>query len=376
MFASVFARVPQLQEPVLKWAFEQASRPMRTSDGNGGEWAAQLLAMVATPEEEGETQKAFFSDRKRADFEFQLERLIGEYDQLMYLKTDYWMGKVANGLGITNQTAMISLFSQTNNWFAMKSDDSFLKSMVSTGGLNPVFRSSGTPGFSEEAEVFYLHMTTPGTDGKGNFANTANGRRHHTLTLLMVALFTSYHAQGTADSSQKMEAFIRRYLATNSRGEFTHYLYVALQGFRLADAAHDTDTVHGWPAKERLGEMLKEGLMKGYLGKQICTAVQGAAEVCAEWVATGKLLKGVFSIFKGSARLGMKSLVRVLPVRTVMYMGIVQAAGTKGVMYWGRNWMKSALKKFWKPVAGAGAAGVGVKATKRDPAFSSDAYAY
>ena len=277
------------------------------------------------------------------------------------------MTGVKNVLGASNQGTLIQLFAQANSFFAMKDDDGFLKQMVSAGGLNPVGRAmagrEAGDRFSDTGENFYLHSPTPGTDGKGHFADSVNGRRHFILASLVQALFLSYNTRPQQESSARMQQFVRNYLAVDADSHFVHYLYIPLQGMRLGMAIHYASSLDGWDKEEAaLQKELYAKLKKGYPWDVACTGVQGACEVAAEWLALGKVFGWVFRGIGWGGKAVGRQAVKAMSPRALMNLALIQIAarqGKKAVITWSKQTVKSLLKGAgWKATAviGTGAA--------------------
>ncbi|WP_458401995.1 hypothetical protein [Candidatus Avelusimicrobium sp.] len=319
-------------------------------------WAAELLFLLA--QENYDDFGYVMGDSHRHRFERRLEGLIAKYDWVKNSRSDYVMKgiKSSDAWNISNQASLISLFIQANSALSMKEDDSLLKQMVSTGGLN--FIGRGEAGrFSDQGEVFYLHHVTPGTDGKGNNPDTENGRRHVVLSRLIQALFLSYDARETQESSAKMQQFIRQYMAVNSDGSFAHYLYMPLIGMRLGKLLHNESSLQGWDREEEtLQKELHQKLKSGYGWSVACSVVQGSCEVAVEWLGVGELIGGVFKILGWGGRLAGKQIARMLPAKALMDLAVVEIAG-KAAIRWTRQNVKSALQRYgWKIAVGATAA--------------------
>ena len=358
LIASALARHPAFKWSIENAAFEQvdlaASQPVTS---HRARWAAELLYLLA--QDPVELDIPVRSLQSRETFERRLEKQIRKFNRIKDYRTDYYVPGVpcTDVLSISNQGALISLFGQVNNYLAMKNDDGILKSMVSTGGLNFIGRGN-RPAFSDKGETFYLHHVTPGTDGRGNVVDSYNGQAHLVLHTLLTALFVSYSSRtSTQESSALMRNFIESYLDTDSEGHFASYLYIPMQGMRMAKILGDAYSLDGWEKEEAaLQNKLYSILKKGYTGSVICNYVQGSCEVIVEWVGVGKLLgwffKGSAAVVKGAG----KGIVRILPAKTVFYLGITQAV-TKHSFQWGKRNIKALLSRYgWKVVATGGAA--------------------
>lgn len=344
---------------VEEWAFAQIHEAAYSAGtGRRGAWAAVVLGYLAVPDEQNP-----WSSTRRDKFEIRLEQQLRRFDWLKDAQTDYKMRGVKNVFGASNQGVLISLFTQANSFFAMKDDDGFLKQMVSAGGLNPVGRAlltneEDTPGrFSNDGESFYLHSPTPGTDGKGHFVASANGRNHFIVANLVQALFLSYHSQDTQTSSAKMQAFIRSFLTTNQESRFRHYLYVPLQGMWQGANLHYTSSLYGWEKEEAaLQKELYDKLKKGYPWNRVCTGVQGACEVAVEWVAMGKVFGWMFKSIGWGVSKSASAVAQALPGRALMNLAVVEIAGKQGLR-WTRRSVRYVLNQYgWKAGVGLAAA--------------------
>lgn len=336
---------------VEEWAFAQINEASYSAGtGRRGAWAAVVLSYLAVPDE-----KNPWSALRRDKFEMRLEQALRRFDWLRNIRTDYKMRGVKNVFGASNQGVLISLFTQANSFFAMKDDDGFLKQMVSAGGLNPVGRAlltneeNAPARFSNDGESFYLHSPTPGTDGKGHFVASANGRNHFIVANLVQALFLSYHSQDTQTSSAKMQAFIRSFLTTDKQSHFTHYLYVPLQGMWQGANLHYTSSLYGWEKEEAsLQKELYGKLKKGYPWSRVCTGVQGACEVAVEWMAMGKVFGWMFKGLGWGVSKGASAVVKALPGRALMNLAVVEIAGKQGLR-WTQRSVRYVLHQYgWK----------------------------
>lgn len=366
---------------VEDWAFGQMELAANPSDAARRGWAADVLAKLASRSvtvweelaiageaalEDSDLQRktAIWSDVRRKRFERRLESLISKFDWLQNVPTDYKMTGVKNALGTSNQGALLQLFAQANSFFSMKDDDGFLKQMISAGGLNPVGRAIAGRGqgdrFSDTGENFYLHSPTPGTDGKGRFASTLNGRRHFILSSLIYALFLSYNTRHPwQESSLLMQQFVRRYLAVDADSHFVHYLYIPLMGMRLGMAIHNNSTLDGWEKEEAaLQGDLYGKLKKGYPWNVICSSVQGACEVTVEWVGLGKVFGWVFRGLGWGVKAAGRQTVKHMSPRMLMNLALVQIAagqGKKAVISWSKQSIKALLgASGWKKVVSVG----------------------
>lgn len=361
-----------MSRQVEKWAFAQIHEAAYSAGtGRRGAWAAVVLGYLAVPDE-----KDSWTAARRDKFEMRLEQVLRRFDWLKDVQTDYKMRGVKNVFGASNQGVLISLFTQANSFFAMKDDDGFLKQMVSAGGLNPVGRAlltneENTPGrFSNDGESFYLHSPTPGTDGKGHFVASANGRNHFIVANLVQALFLSYHTQDTQTSSAKMQAFIRSFLTTDNEGRFKHYLYVPLQGMWQGAQLHYTSSLYGWEKEEAaLQKELYGKLKKGYPWNRVCTGVQGACEVAVEWVAMGKVFGWMFKGLGWGVSKGASAVVKALPGRALMNLAVVEIAGKQGLR-WTQRSVRYVLNQYGWKVGVSLAAAAALSADSRQSALA------
>ncbi len=342
----ILAQHPQLQIAAYQWALEQvelASR--RDADGYGGVWAAVVLEALS------EQENPLFSRRQ---FENWLVETIAKFDWLKDARADYFLGRIksTNAFHENNQTILLPLFAQANSFFAMKDDSSFLKSFVSTGGLNEIGRKKGTQRFSSDGEIFYFHNFTPGTDGRGHFVASANGRKHHIVAELVWALFISYAQQERAAASAQMTEFVRSYLTTNSKGEFEHYLYIPLQAMRAGREVLDGSSLYGWEREEQaLQQELADKLKKGYGLLVAVTAVQGVEEVALEWTGVGLVFRGIGigakAIGKGIGKVWVKHMpkrARVFLRKNSVERGYKLVGKNYKVVKHGR-WVREATEK-------------------------------
>lgn len=134
--------------------------------------------------------------------------------------------------------------------------------------------------FSDKAESFLFHNPTPGTDGKGGFADSANGRKHAIMAQLIYGLMSSYENHSDArEGAWLAKQFVHRYLSVNGVGQFEHYLGIALQGMRAGKDIFFSSTVDGWDQEaDDLEKELYTKLQKGYDSVYALTSMQGAAE--------------------------------------------------------------------------------------------------
>lgn len=368
LVAAAFGHNAWTSRKVEDWAFAQVKEAAYAAGtGRHGVWASEVLGYLAVPSEENP-----WSALRRDQFEMRLEQTLRRFDWLKNRPADYKMRGVKNVFGDTNQGILISLFTQANSFFAMKDDDGFLKQMVSAGGLNPVGRALLNNGenissrFSNDGESFYLHSPTPGTDGKGHFVASANGRNHFIVANLVQALFLSYHSQNTKTSSARMQAFIRSFLTTDKKGHFVHYLYVPLQGIWQGARLHDTSSLYGWEREEAaLQKELYGKLKKGYPWTRACTGVQGACEVAVEWITLGKVFGWMFKGLGWGVSKGTSAVVKVLPGRALVNLAVLEIAGKQGLR-WTQRGVKRLLSQYgWK--AGVGAAAAAALRSDRRP---------
>ena len=361
MVAVSLGHNPYMYRMVEDWAFEQVALASRPADSARRGWAAEVLANLAVVSEDD-----VWPAQRREAFEWRLESLIRQFDWLQNARADYKMTGVKNRLGASNQNLLIQLFAQANNFFSMKDKDGILKQMFSAGGLNPVGRAIAgreyNDRFSDTGESFYLHAVTPGTDGKGHFADSVNGRRHFILASLIKGLFLSYHTRSWQESSELMERFVRSYLTADKENHFIHYLYIPLSGMRLGMALHFASTLNGWEKEESsLQKELYSTLKKGYPWHVVCTTLQGACEVSAEWVALGDLFAVVFRGMGWGVKMAGRQVINHLPPRALMHLALVEMAGRQGskaVVRWSKQTIKTLLKQAgWKGVGVGTAAG-------------------
>ncbi len=388
-----------LWRDVQNWAFAQLTALTNRASAADKVWAAYVLMYLAypgdneqnvlpSPYDDADTllyKKALavnlyaMDGNARWRFEKQLENFINRFSWLQNERTDYFVTGVKNKVGVSNQAALISLFAQASSWFAMQDNDSFLKQMVSTGGLNALGRAAMTneenaPGrFLDDRENFYLHHPVPGTDGKGHFANTPNGQRHLALSLLVQGLLVSYVTRGTDEGNNMSMAFIRQHMRTDSDGHFVSYLYVALQAMRLCNILFDSASLSGWEKEMAvLQQEMANKLQKGYAWNRVCAGVQGACEVATEWVAVGEVIGWLFRGIGKGASLAGRQIVKALPDKAVFGLAIAQIAikqGGKVVSRWGKNLVKSTLGRCgWKAMGAM--AGASLLRSDRRPEFA------
>jgi hypothetical protein len=178
-------------------------------------------------------------------------------------------------------------------------------------------RKEADPRFSDDGEIFYLHHPTPGTDGSGHFADSPNGRKHQVLAQLIWALATSYSTRSDAQQAcWLMERFVKPYLAI-ANDEFKHYLYIPLQAMRAGKETLNLSNIHGWDEQEKdLQKELYDNLKDKYGIYVGVTALQGAAEVAAEWEVIGGVFKVIGKGFKLAGKGIGKAWVKYMPKRT------------------------------------------------------------
>ena len=339
---------------VQDWAFEQVDKAARRhSNGREGMWAALVLNNMAPELEVADRGEAYFmSRRERFEFERKLEQAIYSYDWLQRQDADYFSPHI-KGNYKDNQSVLLQLFSQANSWFASRDDDSLLKSMVTTGGLNGLGRGENVRRFSDEAESFYLHHPTPGTDGRGHWADSDNGRKHQILALLIQAISVSYasHDAYYDDGAELMKEFVERALETHPAG-FKHYLYIALHGMRNGKALFDTASLYGWEREEKaLQTELYDKIKKHYRAFAVMADLQGGFEVAAEWEIIGKLLGGVLKGIGAGGKAVGNAIIGRMSARGLMNLAVVEMAGRQAIKV-SKAGMKSFMKKAgWKAVA-------------------------
>lgn len=306
--------------------------------------------------------------------EQRLEGIIKNYTWLKDRETDYVMTGVKKKKlwHPSNQATMISLFSQANNFFASKDEDSTAKGLISTGGLNSMIRWTQTGDmetaaqlrFSNDGEVFYFNHPTPGTDGKGNYVDSDNGDRHQVLSLLVEALCVSYSTRPGQEASKLIEEFTRSYFTTDSDGHFTKYLYVPLISMRTGRELLENSFLEGWGPKEQaLQRELYAKIRTGYPASVACTTVQGFCEVAAEWTGFGVVFEALGIGVKAGAKVVGKGLMRVMPIRMMLDIAVVDL-GTRRVLQFSKAGIGKFLSQYGWKAAAAGAVGVGVSADR------------
>ena len=322
-----------MHEEVYRWAVKQVERAsMHTSDGREGVWAALVLSNLGSVWDETDPSVYTMSSSERKQFEAKLKEMIAGLDYLKNEKADYFI-KGVKGNYKTNQTVLLQLFAQANSWFATKEDNSTLHSFVTTGGLNAI-GNGGDPNkrFSDSAESFYLHHPTPGTDGRGHWADTANGRKHHILALLVQGLSLSYATYEGEEGSGLLTQFVKEYIKTDSRLGFTQYLFVPLYAMRDGKEFFFSQSLFGWDNEEKaLQEELYAGIKHNYKLIVGMTFAQGASEVYTEWHVIGKVfgLAGKY-IFKPIGKGISKTWVKYMPKRARVVLRNVVTAPKKG----------------------------------------------
>ena len=352
-----------LYKQAYNWAFEQADKAsLRASDGYGGMWAALALNEWAVLPE---------SLMARREFESRLEKIIGQFDwlkdqeadyesrlghfttksgenmdviklykkalkqELLVLQTPFLGAKNAQSVaGLfnakTNQAVLLSLFAQVNNVFAYQDEHLIpgkvgnvaheLKGWFVGGAFNECFRRDDSQRFSDKGENFLFHSPTPGTDGRGQFANSANGRKHQIMGQLIYALVSSYENRSNKQEGARLaKQFVHRYLSVNGAGEFEHYLGIALQGMRAGKEVFFATDIQGWDQEAAaLEEELDIKLVKGYSTVyDALTSMQGGAEtilaVKGIWPIVGEVF---FAPFKLAGKGISKAWVKHMPKRT------------------------------------------------------------
>ena len=350
---------PALQADVQDWAFGQVeAASARTSSTRKGIWAALVLSNLAAASEFEEDATYIMSVQERKAFEEKLKQVIAQYDYLKNEKADYLVAGVKGNISHKdNQTVMLQLFAQVNSFFATKEEDSALKGFITTGGLNGIGRGEEDARFSQAAESFYLHHPTPGTDGKGHWADTANGRKHQILALLVQGLSLSYAAHPQQEGAHLLALFVKDYLKRAPQGGFAHYLFVPLHAMRNGKILFDgMSLLDGWSDEKVLQAQLYQTLKKDYGIIVGMTFAQGAAEVAAEWEIIGKVLGlGIRGIGAGGKAIS-KAVLSRMSARGLMNLAIVELTGRQAVKV-----SKAGIKTFmhragWKAVAAGGVA--------------------
>ncbi|MBR3631809.1 MAG: hypothetical protein IKN49_01925 [Elusimicrobiaceae bacterium] len=337
-------------------------------------WPARVLLMLSAYASEYDWP-CVMDEAGHLRLENSLKRMINNYNWLQYYETDYVMTGVKKKKlwHPSNQTTMLSLFSQANNFFASKDEDSTLESFTKTGGMNPIIRWAQTGDmetaaqlrFANDGEVFYFNHPTPGTDGKGNYVDSDNGHRHQVLSFLVEALCVSYATRPSKEASKLIEEFTRSYFATDSDGHFTKYLYVPLISMRTGRELFENAFLEGWgPNEQALQSELYAKIKKGYPASVVCTTVQGICEVTAEWTGLGLLFETLGIGVKAGVKVVGKRLMRVMPIRMMLDIAVVDL-GARRVLQFSKAGIGKFLSRFgWKQMAAAGAVGVGVTADK------------
>ena len=354
---------------IRNWALQQVQHiAQRQSSVEESYWPAVLLLVLAE-EADPDQWPVVMSEQERQSFEQQLQKLIKDFDWLQEQITDYMLVDVKSDAlwKVSNQGALISLFLQANNFFSYKDDDAFAKALITTGGFKELIRWARNGNmevahslrFSNDGETFYLSHPTPGTDGKGHFVNSSNGRRHYILSQLVQALCVSY-ATREADASERIEQFVQQYLEVDEEGHFVHYLYAPLQAMRAGRELLENFSLEGWKNNEQaLQKQLYTKLKKGYPASVMCTTVQGACEVAFEWSAVGRLFKLMGQGLRLGSKITQKALIKVLPARALLDLAVVDL-GAKQALRFSKAGIKNFLSRHGWKAAGIGAAGVGL----------------
>ena len=307
-------------DSLLSWAFEQVERAaMRTNNGTEGAiWAAMVLSNMAVRHENDEGDIYTIPWPARIKFEQRLRDIIAQYDYLKNESADYLLPRIKNG-GIvdkTNQTVLVQLFAQVNNFFSYKRAGSQLQVFWTTGGFNDMLRPQDVSSFSDATEGFYLHHPTPGTDGRGNWADSPNGRKHQILALLLQGLASSYVTHEREEAAELFSSFVKQYIKPAPQGGFAHYLFVSLHMMRFGKKLLPTSAE--WREEEkRLQEQLYKTLKREYSIVPVMTTVQGGAEVGSELVLFDGVFKVVGKIVVKPVAKGIGKLwVKYMPKRT------------------------------------------------------------
>ncbi len=211
------------------------------------------------------------------------------------------------GFKISNQDTAIKSFMYTISFFAKKQEDTFLKSMITTG--NFVERSA------------YLQNPLPGVDGDGDFLSTPDGYRHNTSFNLITALFNTYAFGG---DYRRMNDFIIKYAKLNPNGtDFQNYFLFAIYGLELASAYNENLSLEGWGEQyQNFTYAIGKAIWKVSPATSVCVTVQGGAEVCTEWIAVMKVFQCLGIAAKGTG----KVIIRLLPVKQSLRASILIAA--------------------------------------------------
>lgn len=211
------------------------------------------------------------------------------------------------GFKVSNQHTAVKSFMYTVSFFAKKKDDSFLKSMITTG--NFVERSA------------YLQNPLPGVAGDGGFLDTPDGNRHNISFNLITALFNTYALRG---EYQRMNDFIIKYAKLNSSGtDFQNYFLFAIYGLELASAYNETLSLEGWDEQyQNFAYAIGKAVWKLEPAVSVCVTVQGGAEVCTEWILVMKAFQVLGLAAKGSGKI----IVRLLPVKQSLRASLLIAA--------------------------------------------------
>ncbi len=359
MAAASLGHHPQHNKAVLEWAFSKVEKAALDSySTQTAVWPSTALLSLAAGAMEGDWPY-IMGQRQREQFELRLERVIRQFDWIKDQQTDYsFKGfEKRSWRNLTNQGVLITLFLQANNFFVSKDNENALKSWFVTGGLkNHELR------FANDGSTFYISHPTPGTDGKGNFAESVNGRRHHILTQLVYALCVSYATRPGTEASDLVKKFTRRYFETDQDGNFLHYLGIALQSMRAGRELLENSFLEGWQAEEQaLQKELYEKLKKRYKVSLTLTYIQGGSEVAAIWEVFYLACETVGVVAPGVAKFAQKTLFKMLPVRAGLGL-IAFDISVKHIMRFTGNSMRSFLQSYGWKMAAAGAVGVGVSA--------------
>ena len=339
---------PYFQQEVREWAFGQVTHSsLRSSRGHEGVWGALVLNNTVLELEDASGEVYRMSAQERKETEARLRAVIAQFDWLKYERADYLTPHIKSSdiWNKDNQTVLLQLFAQVNG-FVAKARESL------TFGGNIL----GSTDFSSDMKNFYLHHPTPGTDGRGHWANSPNGRKHQTVALLVQALALSYSANGDpAETSAKLISFIREYTKTAPvRGGFAHYLFMALHALRNGDALLDDTNINGWEAGQAAKTDLYKTIRKEYPLIIGINAAQGAAETTVEWEVVGGVFVGIFKgIGLGGKAIG-RAVVNKLPAQTLMNLAAVEIRAQHALRV-SKAGIKAFMKKAgWKAVAAGG----------------------
>ena len=256
-------------------------------------WSARALAEVVylTP-----YQQRFMSA--------ELERIIYSYgERLKYAEVE----NNILGFKVSNQYTAVKSFMYTVSFFAKNKDDSFFKSMITTG--NFVERSA------------YLQNPLPGVAKDGGFMATPDGHRHNISFNLITALFNTYAISG---DYRKMNSFIIRYAKVNGEGkDFQNYFLFAIYGLELASAYNENLSLEGWDEQyHNFAYAIGKAVWQTHPATSVCVTVQGGAEVCTEWLLVMKAFKVLGVAAKGTGKI----IVRLLPVKQALRASVLIAA--------------------------------------------------